>query len=118
MSRRLLAAAGTALLAVALSLGCLGEDGGDGGGDGTGDRVDIEGFAFRPATLTVPAGTTVTWENLDSTVHDVTSTDGGFTSSGDMGGGATYQYTFEEEGEYPYFCAHHPDMTGTIIVTA
>lgn len=110
--------AAIALLVVAFSLGCLGEEGDGGGSTGTGDRVDIEGFAFRPATLTVPAGTTVTWENHDSTVHDVTSTDGNFTSSGDMGDGATHQYTFDQPGEYPYFCAHHPDMTGTVVVTA
>jgi len=116
MSKRLLAAASIILLLVVLTLGCLEQDGGNGGGDGTGDRVDIQGFDFRPATLIVPAGTTVTWENFDSTVHDVTSTDGGFTSSGDMDEGDIYQYTFDQPGEYPYFCAHHPDMTGTIIV--
>lgn len=35
------------------------------------DTVIIKNFAFSPATLSVPAGTTVTWINDDSATHDV-----------------------------------------------
>jgi plastocyanin len=35
--------------------------------------VDISGFAFDPASLTITEGDTVTWTNLDQTPHTVTS---------------------------------------------
>ena len=31
--------------------------------------VNIQNFAFIPASITVPSGTTVTWTNQDSTDH-------------------------------------------------
>ncbi|TAK23203.1 MAG: amicyanin, partial [Nitrosarchaeum sp.] len=30
--------------------------------------------------------------------------------------GTTFEFTFDESGEYPYFCMVHPWMTGEIIV--
>jgi len=35
--------------------------------------VNIKSQSFQPATLNVPAGTTVTWNNQDSMQHTVTS---------------------------------------------
>ena len=33
--------------------------------------VDIDNFSFAPATLTVTAGTTVTWKNEDDSPHRI-----------------------------------------------
>lgn len=78
-------------------------------------QVQIEQFKFTPATLTVPAGATVTWTNKDGTLHTVTSTTKVFASDGlDQGG--TFSYTFTTLGTYPYSCKLHPQMTGTVTV--
>lgn len=78
--------------------------------------VNIENFAYQPAELTVKKGTTVKWTNSDSVMHTVTSTDGRFPSSGDMGKDATHQAQFSEIGTYEYYCIPHPYMTGKVVV--
>ena len=82
-----------------------------------GDQVSIDGFAFAPVTLTVPAGTTVTWTNRDEEPHTVVAKDGSFHSpSLDTKG--TYSFTFTKAGSFDYICSIHPFMTGTVVVTA
>jgi plastocyanin len=34
-----------------------------------------------------------------------------------LSSGATFEFTFDEPGTYPYFCSIHPSMTGTVEVT-
>src|ERR1700753_3092593 len=81
-----------------------------------GDQVSIDGFAFAPLTLTVKAGTTVTWTNRDEEPHTVVASDGSFRSPG-MGTGATYSRTFPIAGKFDYVCSIHPMMRGTVVVT-
>jgi amicyanin len=86
-----------------------------------GSTVSISGMAFSPATLTVAAGTTVTWTNNDAVAHTVTSDTGLFdsgaiTATGGYGGGGSYSYTFSTAGTYNYHCTVHPMMTGKIVV--
>ena len=80
-----------------------------------GSRVTVDNFAFGPASITVAPGTTVTWTNEDDMVHTVTSTTKVF-SSPSLNTGESFSYTFTAPGTYPYFCALHPRMTGTVIV--
>lgn len=80
-----------------------------------GPQVTIDNFAFSPATLTVPSGTTVTWTNQDDMVHTVTETNRSFSSKG-LETGDTYVHTFTAPGTYTYFCALHPRMTATVVV--
>jgi len=77
---------------------------------------------FDPLILNVPVGATVTWKNLDSTLHTVTS---GSAESGKPGtifdssyltGGKTFQHTFSSAGTFDYFCTLHPYMKGQVIV--
>ncbi|HYB82897.1 MAG TPA: cupredoxin family copper-binding protein [Mycobacterium sp.] len=82
----------------------------------SGDRVNIDGFAFVPATLTVRAGTTVTWTNHDEEPHTVAASDGSFHSPG-MGTGADFSHTFSTAGRFDYVCSIHPMMHGTVVVT-
>lgn len=65
--------------------------------------------------LTVAAGTTVTWKNDDAMLHTVTDVDGAF-DSGFFGEGESWSMTFDEPGEYEYFCLPHPWMRAKIVV--
>jgi len=85
--------------------------------------VTIQNFAFTPASITVPKGTTVTWTNQDSASHtivnDATSTTalGKLFSSNPLGMGQTFSFTFHDEGTFAYHCGIHTFMKGTITVT-
>src|SRR5271170_2144408 len=74
-----------------------------------GNAVSIDNFAFVPATLTVAAGSTVTWTNQDEEPHTVVANDGSFRSPG-MGSQATYSHTFATAGKFDYVCSIHPFM--------
>ena len=79
--------------------------------------VTIVNFAFQPASLEVPVGTTVTWTNQGSAPHTVTADDGSF-DSGTLQPGGTFSMTFDTPGTFTYHCEIHPNMMGTIVVTA
>src|ERR1700680_4250025 len=78
-------------------------------------EVKIDNFSFGPATVTVAAGTTVTWTNRDDIPHTVVSDDKVFKSKV-MDTDEKFSYTFARPGTYPYFCSVHPKMTGKVIV--
>jgi|ERR1700761_3484071 plastocyanin len=78
-------------------------------------EVKVDNFSFSPATLTVAAGTTVTWTNRDDIPHNVVSTDKVFKSKV-MDTDEKFSYTFTKAGSYAYFCSIHPHMTGTVVV--
>jgi plastocyanin len=77
--------------------------------------VTIKDYAFTPPTLTVPAGTIVTWTNDDAVPHTATAQDGSF-DSGNLNPGQSYSFTFPTPGTYPYVCQYHAGMQGTIVV--
>ena len=85
--------------------------------------VIIQGFAFSPASVTVPRGTTVTWTNRDPASHTIVNDGtsmfgaGQKFSSTPIGSGQSFSFTFTEAGTYPYHCGIHTTMHGTIIVT-
>lgn len=109
------------ILITGLALGlaaCGADDGGSpttAGGGGAEERVEIVDFAFSPDTLTVPVGTTVTWENSDSVSHTATSDDEAWDSD-TMASGSEFSFTLDEVGTFSYFCKIHPSMTGSIVV--
>ena len=76
--------------------------------------IFISGFRFQ-GTETVAVGTTLEVENRDSVDHTWTSV-GNLFDSGTLGNGDTFTFTFDTPGEYDFFCAIHPDMTGSITV--
>jgi len=78
-------------------------------------EVKVDNFSFGPTTLTVAAGTTVTWTNQDDIPHTVVSTDKVFKSKV-LDTDEKFSYTFAKAGTYPYFCSIHPKMTGTVVV--
>ena len=79
-------------------------------------QVKIANFTFDPPTLTVNAGTTVTWVNADDIPHLVSEKDSKFRSSA-LDTNDKFSQTFSTAGTVEYFCAIHPHMTGKIVVT-
>lgn len=78
--------------------------------------VDIRDFAFEPGNLQVPAGATVTWTNYDSVPHSATGKDGGDWDTGLLSEGESASITFDEPGEYLYYCIAHPQMVARLTV--
>ncbi len=78
--------------------------------------ISIDNFTFTPQTLTVKAGTTVTWTNRDDIPHGVASDNNAFARSKALDTDDSYSSTFTTPGTYKYFCYVHPHMTGTIVV--
>jgi len=79
--------------------------------------VQIANFSFSPQTLTVAAGTSVTWVNRDDEAHTVTSAaNPRLFNSPPLDTGDQFSFTFAAPGSYSYFCAIHPQMVGVVIV--
>jgi plastocyanin len=71
-------------------------------------------FAIVAAALAA-AGTTVRWTNTDSVAHTSTADAGPF-NSGTLAAGAHFDFAFQTAESFPYHCAIHPGMVGTIVV--
>ncbi|MDE2219317.1 MAG: cupredoxin domain-containing protein [Gammaproteobacteria bacterium] len=95
-----------------LAAGALGARAGDPPRAAT---IEIKGYTFAPRTITIAAGTTVTWRNLDAEPHTVRNGDA-LVRSGALDQGDTYSLRFDQRGVYHYGCSLHPQMSGTIIV--
>jgi len=80
--------------------------------------VGIDNFTFAPQTLTINAGTTVTWTNKDDIPHGIASSNNAFPKSKALDTDDSFSFRFTKPGTYPYFCYVHPHMTGTIVVEA
>ena len=79
--------------------------------------VPIKGFVFKPATVTVNEGDTVTWTNEDTAPHTATASDGSF-DTGNLKKGESGSAKFSSSGSFAYICAVHPNMKGTVVVKA
>jgi len=79
------------------------------------NQIVIKNFMFSPMALTVKAGTTVTWKNMDGEPHTVVN-DAGIFRSAALDQNDTYQFKFDKPGVYKVFCGIHPYMKGTITV--
>jgi plastocyanin len=77
--------------------------------------VVIENYAYSPATLTVSVGTTVTWTNQDTVKHTVTTQTQLF-DSGLLAKDESFSYTFNQKGDFDYYCRPHPYMKGKVSV--
>jgi plastocyanin len=129
-----------ALIPAALILAALGPSCGGGGGStppapgtpttttttvppatGTADLVisilgDQGGMSFSPATATLRVGQTVAWRNDDTDLHTATQ-DGGRFNTGNITRGATSApIAMSAAGAFPYHCALHPGMVGSLTV--
>ena len=82
-----------------------------------GNLVQISNFAFSSSVLNVKVGDSVTWTNMDSAPHTVTSDSGSELTSAMLNEGEIYSHTFSVAGTYAYHCSVHPGMKATIIVS-
>jgi len=88
-----------------------------------GSSTPSNGKGFEPPSITVSAGTNVTWTNGDTTLHTVTS---GSAEGGDSGkvfdssylaAGKTFEHKFDTAGTFDYYCTLHPFMKGKVVVS-
>ena len=78
--------------------------------------VEIKSYSFSPLTITIKSGDSITWTNLDSAPHTVTSDSGSELDSESFSNGNSYSHTFTTAGTYEYYCNIHTSMKGTVIV--
>jgi plastocyanin len=79
--------------------------------------------AYSPNPAGVKAGESVTWTNDDSQIHTATSgavgaEDSGMVfDSGILSPKATFDFKFDQAGEFDYYCTLHPQMVGKVDVS-
>ncbi len=78
-------------------------------------KIVVKDFMFNPTPLTVRAGSTVTWTNMDDEPHSVVSDTGAFKSGG-MDTAESFSFKFDKPGTYHFTCSIHPRMVGTVVV--
>jgi Icc protein len=81
------------------------------------NEIGIDNFKFAPATVTVTAGTKVTWVNNDDVPHLIVNVENKFRQSPVLDTDQRFATTLTRKGVYNYFCSLHPMMQGKIIVT-
>jgi plastocyanin len=74
--------------------------------------IEVDDNVFRPDTVTVVAGTEVTWDWVGRIAHNVVGD--GFDSGVFVEG--SFAHAFDEPGTYPYVCTLHPGMDGEVLV--
>ena len=76
--------------------------------------VQMQDFAFSPASVTINVGDSVTWSNVGAEDHDAASS---AFSTGTVSPGSSATETFSTAGTFSYVCSFHPQMKGTIQVS-
>jgi plastocyanin len=109
MNKNLIALGVFVVLGVVAVSGCTSQS--------SANTVNIQNGSFSPTSLNVQVGTTVMWVNKANTAQGIASDNGLFTS-GNLTNGMSYNYTFNQTGNYPYHSTVNPSMKGTIVVTA
>jgi plastocyanin len=79
------------------------------------NKILIQEFMFAPNPLTVKAGSTVTWVNMDDEPHTVVSNTAMFRS-GALDTKESFSFKFTEPGTYHFTCSIHPRMVGIVVV--
>ncbi|MCP4589670.1 MAG: hypothetical protein GY842_02905 [bacterium] len=114
---------------LAVGVGLVGCTAPSGGGDGSGDggpmpgtvELALRGTAFVPRDVVVSVGDTVVWTNFDQVSHTVTSDEPGdlgtLLDSDTLGAGDRYEFTFNQAGEFVYFCESHPQVPAMVGAT-
>ncbi len=81
--------------------------------------------SYSPNPITIEAGSTVTWTNVDKIIHTVTSGEANSAKAGELfDSGLTafimpsksFSHKFNHPGEFSYFCRVHPTMVGIVNV--
>ena len=93
-------------------------------GDIAQKAVSLTDKAFSPNPVEVSIETAVIWTNQDAEAHTITSEnntatarDGHLFNSPILSRGMQFNYTFDQAGNFPYYCSLHPNMVGVVSVT-
>lgn len=80
--------------------------------------VAIRDFTFRPDSIKVPPGATVTWVNCEDVGHEphTTTSDSPAWDSPELSPGNRFSHTFPSGGTFPYHCTPHPFMLAKVVV--
>jgi plastocyanin len=79
--------------------------------------VAIAEFLFGPEKVSVKAGQTITWTNIDDSPHQVTVQGATTYRTPVVLKGQSTTLQFNDDGTYGYICGLHPGMKGEIVVT-
>jgi len=71
---------------------------------------------FTPSTVQGNVGDSVTWRNDENGVSHTATADNGAWDTGIVGSGLSKTLAFTVAGTFPYHCAIHPSMKGTLVV--
>ena len=82
---------------------------------GAASNMSLAGFSPDNISVVLGVNNTVTWTNDDRSPHTASSMGGAF-NSGNLNPGMSYTFTFTAPGTYPYSCAYHGWMHGTVVV--
>ena len=81
---------------------------------------ELTDSCYVPSVITINQGEQVTWSNDDVAFHSVTSGEydapTGLFDSGHLDPGEKFSVSFDQKGQYVYFCTLHPWMKGKVIV--
>lgn len=72
--------------------------------------ITLTNTKFEPKTVTVKAGSEVTWENKEG-VHTVAADDGSWASP-TLNAGKSFSHKFDKPGKHPYYCTFHGGKGG------
>jgi plastocyanin len=78
-------------------------------------QVDIRQATYLPGSINIRVGQKVSWNNEDQVPHTVTAD--GLTFGKNLPTGAVFNFAFVKPGNFPYHCAIHPAMRGTVVVS-
>ena len=88
---------------------------------GSGSDTKCADKCYIPNTVQIKVGSTVTWKNVDSMPHTVTSgkatTSDGIFDSGMLMKDGSFSYKFAKAGTFDYYCMVHPWMVGKVIAS-
>jgi plastocyanin len=96
------------------AVGAQGSSGAPSAGPGSASVQMLDNY-YAPKSVTVTAGSTVTWTNGGRAMHTVTAKDDSY-DSGLVAAGGRYSRTYDDPGAYPYVCTLHPGMEGVVLV--
>lgn len=78
-------------------------------------RAEMRRYLFGPRAIEIRTGETVEWTNRDDVAHTVNAEDGTWRS-GAVAPGEGWRATFDQPGQYVFYCGPHPYMRGVVVV--
>ena len=87
------------------------------GGNLPTNYIIINAASFSPSTLSVSAGSTITFVNSDNSVHSIRTLDSTTIRTNDLAPGTSFIFKKDTTGVFNYHCPHHPTVQGTFILT-